>query len=196
MNRSAIGKLIPIVLIGIVLVVGVAGFILFTRPAPGAIEAPRSPPAAPEIQDEADEAIEREREVDEPVGEVDEPALEVEPRPGREPIVDPEDAVNRISVTLTGMDIRWVMNGVENPRIEVTQDSIVTIEIINEDRVPHQFAIDGLNILAARINPGESFTASFGVTDLGTFQYRCTIHPVVMDGEIVVVPALPVRGGR
>jgi len=176
MNRSAMSKVIPVVLIVVLVVVGVVGLVLFSQPNLGV---PNSPPPESEIQEPAEVPIE-------PVpGEVPEPGGEVAPRPGQDPL---EPLPNRVSLTLTGMNVRWVMNGVENPRIELPQGSIVEIDIINGDNVPHQFAIDGLNIGANRINPGESVTISFGVPRAGTFQYRCVIHPVVMDGEIVVTP--------
>ncbi len=168
MDRSAISKVIPVVLIVVVVVVvGAVGLVLFSLAPLGV---PSSPPPEPEIREPA---------------EVPEGRREVAPRPGRDPL---EPLPNRASVTLTGMNVRWVMDGVENPRIELPQGSVVTIDIINDDNVPHHFAIDGLNIAGNRINPGESVTISFGVPRAGTFQYRCVIHPVVMDGEIVVTP--------
>ena len=177
MDRSAISKVIPVVLIVVVVVVvGAVGLVLFSLQPLGL---PSSSPPEPEIREPPEVPIE-------PVpGEVPEPGGEVRPRPGQDPL---EPLPNRVSLTLTGMNVRWVMNGVENPRIELPQGSIVEIDIINDDNVPHQFAIDGLNIGANRINPGESVTISFGVPRAGTFQYRCVIHPVVMDGEIVVTP--------
>ena len=66
--------------------------------------------------------------------------------------------------------------------------SVVEIEIFNEDNVPHQFAIDEFNIRIDRINSGESATVSFIADREGTFRYRCVIHPVIMDGAIVVTP--------
>jgi len=177
MNRSAMSKVIPVVLIAVVVLVGVVGLVLFSFLPLSLL--PSSPPPEPEIREPAEVPIE-------PVpGEVPEPEGEVRPRPGQDPLEPPP---NRVSLTLTGMNVRWVMNGVENPRIELPQGSVVTIDIINDDNVPHQFAIDGLNIGPNRINPGESVTISFGVPTVRTFQYRCVIHPVVMDGEIVVTP--------
>lgn len=176
MDRSAISKVIPVVLIVVVVVVvGAVGLVLFFSP----LGLPSSSPPEPEIREPAEVPIE-------PVpGGVPEPGGEVRPRPGQDPLEPPP---NRVSLTLTGMNVRWVMNGVENPRIELPQGSVVTIDIINDDNVPHHFAIDGLNIAGNRINPGEGVTISFGVPRAGTFQYRCVIHPVVMDGEIVVTP--------
>ncbi len=72
--------------------------------------------------------------------------------------------------------------------IEVPLGSVVEIEIFNEDDVPHQFAIDEFNIRIDRINSGESATVSFIADREGTFRYRCVIHPVIMDGAIVVTP--------
>ncbi len=176
MDRSAISKVIPVVLIVVVVVVvGAVGLVLFFSP----LGLPSSSPPEPEIREPAEVPIE-------PVpGEVPEPGGEVRPRPGQDPL---EPLPNRVSLALTGTNVRWVMNGVDNPRIEIPQGSIVEIDIINDDNVPHHFAIDGLNIAGNRINPGEGVTISFGVPRAGTFQYRCVIHPVVMDGEIVVTP--------
>ncbi len=184
MKRSAVSKVVPIVLIVAVIVVGVTALTFSSTLNRGlqlesGPEVPMGP--EPEVPAEPEPEVPMEGE---PVPVEPEPEVPMEP----EPEVEPDPVMNLVRLTLTGRGIRWVMNGEQNPMIEVPLGSVVEIEIFNEDNVPHQFAIDEFNIRIDRINSGESATVSFIADKEGTFRYLCVIHPVIMDGAIVVTP--------
>lgn len=192
MKRSAVSKVVPVVLIVAVIVVGVTALMFSSTLNRGPLlepgpEVPMGPEPEVPMEPEPEVPAEPEPEVPmegEPVPVEPEPEVPMEP----EPEVEPEPVMNLVRLTLTGRGIRWVMNGEQNPMIEVPLGSVVEIEIFNEDNVPHQFAIDEFNIRIDRINSGESATVSFIADREGTFRYRCVIHPVIMDGAIVVTP--------
>lgn len=184
MKRSAVSKVVPVVLIGAVIVVGVIALMFSSTLNRGPLlepgpEVPMGP--EPEVPAEPEPEVPMEGE---PVPVEPEPEVPME----REPEVEPDPLMNLVRLTLTGRGIRWVMNGEQNPMIEVPLGSVVEIEIFNEDNVPHQFAIDEFSIRIDRINSGESATVSFIADREGTFRYRCVIHPVIMDGAIMVTP--------
>lgn len=56
-----------------------------------------------------------------------------------------------------------------------------TVVWINDDSAPHQIKSSTFN--SQRLNQGQSFTFTFDTA--GTFDYSCSIHPV-MQGKIVV----------
>lgn len=184
MKRSAVSKVVPIVLIVAVIFVGVAALMFSSTLNRGPLlesgpEVPMGP--EPEVPAEPEPEVPMEGE---PVPVEPEPEAPMEP----EPELEPDPVMNLVRLTLTGRGIRWVMNGEQNPMIEVPLGSVVEIEIFNEDNVPHQFAIDEFGIRIDRINSGESATVSFIADREGTFRYRCVIHPVIMDGAIMVTP--------
>ena len=184
MKRSAVSKVVPVVLIVAVIVVGVTALMFSSTLNRGPLlepgpEVPMGP--EPEVPAEPEPEVPMEGQ---PVPVEPEPEVPME----AEPEVEPDPVMNLVRLTLTGRGIRWVMNGEQNPMIEVPLGSVVEIEIFNEDNVPHQFAIDEFSIRIDRINSGESATVSFIADREGTFRYRCVIHPVIMDGAIVVTP--------
>ena len=102
----------------------------------------------------------------------------------------PDDIEPTVTFTLTGLDNRWVLNGVENPTLDVPVGSVVEIVLENDDTRAHNFAIDDFGIRTRRlaVNEGDSLSVLFIVEEAGNFTYRCPLHPNIMDGEIVVVP--------
>lgn len=67
------------------------------------------------------------------------------------------------------------------PSITVKAGTKVTW--VNRDDIPHQLASDGADFKSKRLDTGDSFV--FTVTQPGTYNYVCTIHPT-MKGKIVV----------
>ena len=51
----------------------------------------------------------------------------------------------------------------------------VTVEIINEDDVPHDFAIEELDLNTGTIEPGDVASATFTIPDRA-IEYACTFH--------------------
>jgi nitrite reductase (NO-forming) len=63
----------------------------------------------------------------------------------------------------------------------------VTVEVTNEDSMPHDFVIESLDVSTGTIGSGGVATASFPVPP-GDTTFVCTIHPD-MTGRIQVTPA-------
>jgi plastocyanin len=70
----------------------------------------------------------------------------------------------------------------EPDTLELTPGEEVTIEIVNNDGGPHDFAIDTLDLNTGTIESGETASARFTVPK-GTTEFRCTYHDG-MDGRI------------
>jgi plastocyanin len=66
--------------------------------------------------------------------------------------------------------------------LELTPGKEVTIEIVNNDGGPHDFAIDAIDLNTGTIESGETASARFTVPE-GTTEFRCTYHDG-MDGRI------------
>src|SRR5947209_6080278 len=76
------------------------------------------------------------------------------------------------------------------PRIEVTQDDLVQIELRTVD-IAHSFTVDAYRI-AKRAAPGQPVTFEFRADKAGTFPYYCNLQIEdgcrQMRGELVVRP--------
>jgi heme/copper-type cytochrome/quinol oxidase subunit 2 len=76
------------------------------------------------------------------------------------------------------------------PRIEVTQDDLVKIDLRTSD-IAHSMTIDAYRI-AKRVSPGQPVTFEFRADRPGTFQYYCNLQIEdgcrQMHGELVVRP--------
>jgi nitrous-oxide reductase len=76
------------------------------------------------------------------------------------------------------------------PRIEVTQDDLVKIELQTTD-IAHSITIDAYRI-AKRVSPGQPVTFEFRADRPGTFPYYCNLQIEdgcrQMRGELVVRP--------
>ncbi len=76
------------------------------------------------------------------------------------------------------------------PRIEVTQDDLVRIELRTAD-IAHSFTIDEYRI-AKRVNPGRPIAFEFRADKPGTFPFYCNLQIDdgcrQMRGELVVRP--------
>lgn len=65
----------------------------------------------------------------------------------------------------------------------ITVKAGTKITWVNRDDIPHQLASDSADFKSKKLDTGDSF--SFTVTQPGTYNYACTIHPT-MKGKIVV----------
>ena len=60
--------------------------------------------------------------------------------------------------------------------LELPAGKEVTIEVINNDDIPHDFTIESIDISTGLIEAGGVATATFAVPDSAT-EFVCTIHP-------------------
>jgi plastocyanin len=68
-------------------------------------------------------------------------------------------------------------------RLELETGSEVSIEIVNQDDLTHDFAINDFRLNTGIIKPGETVTVTLTVP-AGTTDFRCTLHELTMTGEI------------
>jgi plastocyanin len=59
--------------------------------------------------------------------------------------------------------------------LELTSGETVTVEIRNEDDMPHDFAIEKFDLNTGTIEPGDAASASFTVPE-GGVDFVCTYH--------------------
>lgn len=82
-------------------------------------------------------------------------------------------------------------NGIHNPSIIVSKDSLVSIHFINEDTDTanvdhrHDLNIDEFNVHSNVLNHFQAQTITFFADKQGTFDYYSSLHPQ-MRGEIIV----------
>lgn len=88
-------------------------------------------------------------------------------------------------ITLSAQDIKF--NGT-NPPLELRVGEKVAITVVNREAgVVHDFTISGLNIRSTGyLLPGASQTLVFTPEKAGVFRYGCTLHPGLMDGQVIV----------
>jgi plastocyanin len=72
-----------------------------------------------------------------------------------------------------------------NPSIYVPVGQKVTLTVVNNDGMAHTFDVDELNIHTGTINPGQSKTVTFTMNTAASYRYYCSIHPGLMDGQLV-----------
>ncbi len=82
------------------------------------------------------------------------------------------------------------IDGVINPGLEVSENSTVSVTLVNSDAMEHDFAIGELGVFSESVfNPGESTTVTFEVGASGSYQYWCTIpghRQIGMEGSFIV----------
>ena len=87
------------------------------------------------------------------------------------------------------------IDGQVNPTLSVHEGDIVQITIVNGEGAEHDIALPELHAVSQRVTgPGASSTLSFHATDIGTFQYFCTIgghREAGMQGMVRVEAATP-----
>ena len=75
---------------------------------------------------------------------------------------------------------------VTNPDIAVKINQPLKVSIANQDFRKHDFIVDELNINTGFISSGQDFTTLIASNKAGSYRYYCSIHPVIMEGKIMV----------
>jgi plastocyanin len=75
---------------------------------------------------------------------------------------------------------------VTNPDIAVKINQPLKVSIANQDFRKHDFIVDELNINTGFISSGQDFTTLIASDKAGSYRYYCSIHPVIMEGKIMV----------
>lgn len=93
-----------------------------------------------------------------------------------------------LEVSLVARDLKF--NGT-NPRIEIRRGDTLRLVLKNAEPagIAHDLVIAGPGGLTSkRLGPGETEVISFTPSQAGVYHYSCSLHPRLMDGEIVVQP--------
>ncbi len=88
-------------------------------------------------------------------------------------------------ITLAARDVRFDS---VNPPLELTVGEKVALTSVNgESAIAHDFGVAGLGVrTTGYVPPGASETLVFTPTKPGTYSYSCSLHPGLMDGQVVV----------
>jgi hypothetical protein len=94
----------------------------------------------------------------------------------------------RIQLVAKGMDfVRFDDTREANPAIRLPADREVEIELVNEDPgSQHNLAIAELNLKTRLLKFGEKAVLRFTAPPSGSLTYLCTVHPVMMRGQLVI----------
>lgn len=76
-----------------------------------------------------------------------------------------------------------------NPKLYAKVGDCVSITIIDNEDVVHNFVINQLNVQSNDItSKGQTQKVIFKVTQAGTFKWTCSYHTDTMNGQFVVQP--------
>ena len=100
-----------------------------------------------------------------------------------------DDSGEMKTFVLTGENFKFMMNGVDNPEIRVSQGDRVRIEFTSVGGF-HDWKVDEFNAATEQVNDGEGMTSVEFVADqTGTFEYYCSVgqhRANGMKGSLVV----------
>src|SRR5579862_6256412 len=85
------------------------------------------------------------------------------------------------------------IDGKINPTLTVHEGDIVQVTLVNGEGAEHDINVTDMHVSSQRVtSPGASSTLMFHASDIGTFQYFCTVaghREAGMQGLIKVEPA-------
>ncbi|MFH1053915.1 MAG: cupredoxin domain-containing protein [Candidatus Woesearchaeota archaeon] len=76
--------------------------------------------------------------------------------------------------SLTGINLKFMMDGVEAPEIRVNEGDTVRIEFTSTDGF-HDWVVDEFDAATERVNTGNSTFVEFIADKKGTFEYYCSV---------------------
>ncbi|MCB9798184.1 cupredoxin domain-containing protein [Candidatus Nomurabacteria bacterium] len=93
------------------------------------------------------------------------------------------------TISLSGKNFAFLMNGEENPTLRVKKGQKVSLEFVSDSGF-HDFVVDELGVATDRVRDGEgSTTVEFTPEKTGTFEYYCSVgehRANGMKGTIIV----------
>ena len=94
----------------------------------------------------------------------------------------PEMAPREIAMVAQGEHF----NGT-NPPLDLRKGETVAITVENRDpNNSYDFRISKLSVRTGYLHPGESERIVFRPSKAGVFSYGCTLHPGIMEGQVIV----------
>lgn len=94
----------------------------------------------------------------------------------------------RLQLVARGMEFAQLDDrSAVNPMLNLPPGRTVEIEVLNEDPgSEHDLAIAELKVKTRRLKTGESAVLRFTTPRRGTLTYYCTVHPIMMRGQIEI----------
>src|SRR3989338_8247227 len=77
-------------------------------------------------------------------------------------------------IEVDSANLRFYMDGVENPDIRVKEGDKVKINFKSSEGY-HDWMVDEFNASTERVNPGESASVEFVANKKGVFEYYCSV---------------------
>jgi plastocyanin len=117
-------------------------------------------------------------------------------RPGEEAAAGTGGPAPVTAVTMIATDNKFSLTAITIP-----VNTEITFTLENKGQAIHNWHVlnlkdkDGKDITTQLLSGGKSETIKFTVTQTGTFDFLCDVHPVEMRGKLTVVAAAPAAGG-
>jgi plastocyanin len=117
-------------------------------------------------------------------------------RPGEEAAAGTGGPAPVTAVTMIATDNKFSLT-----EITIPVNTEITFTLENKGQAIHNWHVlnlkdkDGKDITTQLLSGGKSETIKFTVTQTGTFDFLCDVHPVEMRGKLTVVAAAPAAGG-
>jgi plastocyanin len=117
-------------------------------------------------------------------------------RPGEEAAAGAGGPAPVTAVTMIATDNKFSLTAITIP-----VNTEITFTLENKGQAIHNWHVlnlkdkDGKDITTQLLSGGKSETIKFTVTQTGTFDFLCDVHPVEMRGKLTVVAAAPAAGG-
>jgi plastocyanin len=117
-------------------------------------------------------------------------------RPGEEAAAGAGGPAPVTAVTMIATDNKFSLT-----EITIPVNTEITFTLENKGQAIHNWHVlnlkdkDGKDITTQLLSGGKSETIKFTVTQTGTFDFLCDVHPVEMRGKLTVVAAAPAAGG-
>jgi plastocyanin len=93
-----------------------------------------------------------------------------------------------VTFVITGEPFKFVMDGVENPTLNVKQGDRVRIDYTTTEGF-HDWKVDEFNAATGQVGAGESSSVEFVADKKGTYEYYCSVgshRQMGMKGQLVV----------
>lgn len=93
-----------------------------------------------------------------------------------------------VTITITGENFKFVVDGQDNPTLTVKEGDVVTIDFTSTSGF-HDVVIDEFNAATNQVKAGESTSVTFTASKKGTFDYYCSVgshRANGMVGKIIV----------
>lgn len=117
-------------------------------------------------------------------------------RPGEEAAAGTGGPAPVTTITMVATDNKFSLT-----EITIPVNTEITFTLDNKGQAIHNWHVlnlkdkDGKDITTQLLTGGKSETIKFTVTQTGTFDFLCDVHPVEMRGKLTVVAAAPAAGG-